>query len=99
MASNMCILEVLMFCDHTETLNIKLLLIFSILSIMLVWMLRTQFLVGDNDWLKRMISHHSTALTTSHKILNRTNNSQIKELANDIIETQEREIKLMKSLL
>lgn len=99
MASNMCILEVLMFYNHTEILNIKVLLTFSILSIMLVWMLRTQFLVDDSDWLKRMISHHSTALRTSHKILNRTNNSQIKELANDIIETQEREIKLMKSLL
>ena len=46
-----------------------------------------------------MISHHSTALTTSHKIYNKTNNPKIKKLAKDIIETQEREIKLMKSML
>ena len=46
-----------------------------------------------------MISHHYTALTTSHKIYNRTNNSKLKKLAKEIIDTQEREIKLMKSIL
>ena len=46
-----------------------------------------------------MISHHSTALTTSHKIYNKTNNEKIKKLSKEIITTQEREIKLMKELL
>ena len=46
-----------------------------------------------------MISHHSTALTTSHEIVKRTQNKQVRKLANDIIDTQEREIKLMKSLI
>ena len=46
-----------------------------------------------------MISHHSTALTTSHKIHNRTKNKKIKQLSSDIIETQEKEIKYMKELL
>ena len=46
-----------------------------------------------------MITHHSTALTTSYQIINNTNDEQIKQLAKDIINTQEREIKLMKSLL
>lgn len=62
-------------------------------------LLRKQLFVNDEQWLKRMISHHSTALTTSHKIYNRTTNQKVKKLANDIIETQEREIKLMKDLL
>ena len=56
-------------------------------------------MVNDKEWLKRMISHHSTAITTSEKIYNRTNNRSIKKLARDIIDTQEREITLMKSLL
>ena len=46
-----------------------------------------------------MISHHSTALTTSHKIYNKTNNTKLKKLAKEIIYTQEKEIKLMKSML
>ena len=56
-------------------------------------------MVNDKQWLRRMISHHSTALTTSHKIYNKTDNIQLKELANEIINTQEREIELMKSML
>ena len=99
MASNMCILEILMFYDHSGKFNTGLLALFIIVSIVLVLMLRNQFLVGDDDWLKRMISHHSTALTTSHKIVKRTKNEKIKKLATEIITTQEREIKLMKSLL
>ena len=99
MASNMCILETLMFYGHSGKLNIKLLVLFIIFSTILALMLKNQFLVSDNDWLKRMISHHSTALTTSHKIKKRTKNDKIKKLASEIIEAQEREIKLMESLL
>ena len=31
-----------------------------------ILLLRQQLLVDDKQWLRRMISHHSTALTTSH---------------------------------
>ena len=99
MASNMCILEILMFYDYSGIIKLNLLLIFVVLSLFIVMLLRNQVWIEDNDWLRRMISHHSTALTTSHKILERTSNPQIKKLATDIIETQEREITLMKNLL
>ena len=62
-------------------------------------LLRNQLLIDDEQWLKRMIGHHSTALTTSHLIYNNTNNLKLKELAKDIIDTQEKEIALMKSML
>ena len=78
-------------------------LVFSIgilLSISIsILLLRKQLLVGDKQWLRRMIPHHSTALTTTHQIYNRTNNPKIKDLAKEIIDTQEREIQLMKSML
>jgi len=78
-------------------------LVFSIgiiLSISVsILLLRQQLLVDDNQWLRRMIPHHSTALTTTHKVYNRTNNPKIKELAKEIIDTQEKEIQLMKSML
>ena len=64
-----------------------------------ILLLRQQLLVDDKQWLRRMIPHHSTALTTTHKIYNRTNNPKIKELAKKIIDTQEKEIQLMKSML
>ena len=62
-------------------------------------LLRQQLLVDDKQWLRRMIPHHSTALTTTHKIYERTSNPQIKKLAKEIIDTQEKEIRIMKSLL
>ena len=64
-----------------------------------ILLLREQLLVDDKQWLSLMIPHHSTALTTTHKIYNRTNNPKIKDLANEIINTQEKEIQLMKSML
>ena len=64
-----------------------------------IFLLRNQFKVNDNQWLKRMISHHSTALTTSHNIYNKTDNPEVKKLAAEIIETQEKEITLMKKLI
>ena len=77
-------------------------LVFSvgiILSISVSILLRQQLLVDDKQWLRRMISHHSTALTTSHKIYNKTSNPKLKKLAKEIIDTQEKEIQLMKSML
>jgi hypothetical protein len=77
-------------------------LVFSvgiILSIGVSILLRQQLFVDDKQWLKRMISHHSTALTTSHKIYNKTSNPKLKKIAKEIIDTQENEIQLMKSML
>jgi len=99
MASNMCILEVLMFYSYTGEFHWKVLLSFVILSIILVAFLREQVGIKDKDWLRRMISHHSTALTTSHKIEERTENKNVKTLARQIIATQEREIEVMKQYL
>jgi len=78
-------------------------LIFSIgiilsISVSLL-LLRKQLFIDDTQWLKRMIGHHSTALTTSHKIVNKTTNFKLKELATEIIDSQEKEIQLMKSML
>ena len=64
-----------------------------------ILLLRSQLFVNDKQWLKRMIPHHSTALTTSYKIYNKTHNPKIKKLAKDIINTQKKEINLMKSML
>ena len=59
---------------HFNMLVFSLGIILSIgVSILL---LRQQLLVDDKQWLRRMISHHSTALTTSYKIYYKTSNSK-----------------------
>ena len=99
MASNMLWGHELVHFLSMGKINKQIFILGIILTIIFTILLRQQYLVNDNNWLRRMISHHSTALTTSHKIYNKTNNEQIKKLSKDIITTQEREIKLMKELL
>ena len=100
MASNMIWAHEIVHYLSMGHFNTKVFAIGVILSICVtLFLLRNQFLIGDHQWLKRMISHHSTALTTSNIIHNRTQNPKIKKLAKEIIDTQEREITLMKSML
>ena len=100
MASNMIWAHEIVHYLSMGHFNILVFSIGIILAISIsILLLRQQLLVDDNQWLKRMISHHSTALTTTHKIYNKTNNSKLKKLAKEIIDTQEKEIQLMKSLL
>jgi len=79
--------------------NMYVFIIGILLSIFTTIIVRQQLFIDDGQWLRRMISHHSTALTTSHKIYNRTDDFKLKALAKDIIETQEKEIELMKTML
>lgn len=100
MASNMIWAhEIIHFLvmNHFSYITFTFGICLSILISMLL--LRNQTFIDDKQWLKRMISHHSTALTTSHKILSKTKNSRIKALARNIIYSQENEIVLMKLLL
>jgi uncharacterized protein (DUF305 family) len=46
-----------------------------------------------------MIEHHSMAILTSNKILEKTDNYNIAKLAKNILQTQQDEIILMKELL
>ena len=100
MASNMIWAHEIVHYLHMGHFNVYVFLVGVVLSVLVsIYLLREQAFVNDEQWLRRMISHHSTALTTSNKIVKRTNNEKIKNLANEIIETQEREIRLMKKLL
>lgn len=85
---------------HFNSLVFSVGIIFSISATML---LRQQLYVNENQWLRRMIPHHSTALTTTEKLLKNENNFKYNpplfRLAKEIVLGQKREILLMKSLL
>lgn len=81
------------FSQKTFLIGIGMSLLFFIL-------LRTQIIVSPKQWLRRMIPHHSTALTTTTKLLENANvDDKTFRLAKDIILTQQKEIDFMKSLL
>ena len=98
MALLMCCLEALMFSFHGDPNAQAVFGVCGLLALVTAYVLKRQTLVTDLQWLRRMIPHHSTALTTSHRVLERTKNPEIAKLAADIVATQEREIALMKTL-
>ena len=71
-----------------------------VLSLLFIFLLRSQLIVSPKQWLRRMIPHHSTALTTTTRLLdNKTVDDKTYRLAKNIILTQQKEIDFMKSLL
>jgi hypothetical protein len=63
-----------------------------------IWGYRSQFGIGDREYLHDMIPHHSMAVLTSKKRLN-SPDSRVVRLAESIIMGQEREIKQMRFMI
>lgn len=59
--------------------------------------LRQQTLIGDEQWMKAMIPHHSSAIMASQKA--HLKDPEAIKLAEEIIEAQEREIAKMKKMI
>lgn len=99
MASNMIWVHELINYFEKMSYDINIAGIGLLLSYVFAYLLRAQFTVDDKQWLKRMIPHHSTALTTSERINKITKNKKIKKLSGEIITAQKKEIKLMEDIL
>jgi uncharacterized protein YacL len=74
------------------------------LSLLFIFILRSQLFFTSKDWLKGMIPHHSVAITTTKRVLEKVSNdenenSYVYRLAKDIVYNQEREIIFMKNML
>ena len=62
-----------------------------------LWLVRSQDTVDDVAWMKAMIPHHSIALLTSERA--RITDPRVRALADEIIESQRREIHEMETLI
>ena len=62
-----------------------------------LWLVRSQATVDDVDYMKAMIPHHSIAIMTSKR--SQISDPRVRKLADQIIESQEREIAEMRSLV
>lgn len=62
-----------------------------------VWLVRSQITVSGVDYMEGMIPHHSIAILTSERANIR--DLRVRELANEIIEAQHREIREMEWLI
>lgn len=65
--------------------------------VLALFLVRSQATVGDSSWMSAMIPHHSIAILTSENA--NIEDVRVRELADDIIEAQRREIMEMEWLL
>ncbi|MEQ3656287.1 MAG: DUF305 domain-containing protein [Dokdonia sp.] len=78
--------------------NIAILLGSLVLFLSALGLVRAQApIVGDVLWLKGMIPHHSIAILTSERA--NIEDPEVKQLAQEIIEAQRREIEEMKAMI
>jgi uncharacterized protein (DUF305 family) len=62
-----------------------------------LWLVRSQATVDDVEYMKAMIPHHSIAIMTSERA--QISDMRVRKLADEIVESQEREIAEMKYLV
>jgi uncharacterized protein (DUF305 family) len=62
-----------------------------------LWLVRSQATVDDLSYMRAMIPHHSIAILTSERA--RITEPRVRKLADQIIESQRREIEEMKALI
>lgn len=67
--------------------------------VLFIYLYRKQIAINDKQYLENMIEHHSMALLTSEEILKKTDNVYVTNIARNIIQTQQDEIKEMRDLI
>lgn len=90
--------EIIMLYNNYTHSTLGLIVWISV-SIGLILMLRKQVFVSDNEYLKSMIEHHDSAVFMSEEILRKSNDVELKDFAQQIIDTQQKEIEYMRSKL
>lgn len=78
-------------------INIAIYLGSVVVFLIALFLVRSQMTVGDSSYMSAMIPHHSIAILTSENA--RIEDARVRELADEIIEAQRREIKEMEWLL
>jgi len=68
-----------------------------LIFVLALWLVRSQRTVADVSWMKAMIPHHSIAILTSERA--HISDPRVRQLADEIIEAQRREIDEMKALI
>ncbi|MEM7736644.1 MAG: DUF305 domain-containing protein [Deinococcota bacterium] len=80
-----------------QTANIIIFVVSISLFTVSLWLVRSQRTIDDVSWMRAMIPHHSIAILTSERA--RLTDPRVRDLANEIIEAQRREIEEMKALI
>lgn len=99
MVAPMAVLMLLLMPDMYKNKKMNKIIMFSgvFIFVLVLVLLRTQVPIEDEQYMKAMIPHHSSAILTSQEA--DIKDPEVKQLSKEIIETQEREIAQMKDIL
>ena len=99
MVSPMAILKLFFMSDMYKDKKLNIGIVFLSISVFITALLflRTQTLIDDEQYMKAMIPHHSSAILVSENT--DFKNAEVKQLSVEIINAQEKEIAEMKKLL
>lgn len=99
MAIMMVILEIMMYDIYHRTFHYIYYVIFLIILLIVIIFIKYQIFIDDKNYLNEMIQHHSMAVLTSGKILNKTKNKKVKDFASNIYKIQREEINKMNNMI
>ena len=99
MGASMAVIMLLFMWDMHPSRRVNIgILAGSLLTFALsLWLARSQRTVDDVSWMRAMIPHHSIAVLTSERA--RIADPRARALADQIIESQRKEIEEMKALI
>lgn len=99
MVAPMAVVMLLMMRNMYEDKKLNMIIYASsaIVFIVALLFLRNQVLVADEQYMKAMIPHHSSAIMVSQKA--NISDPELKKLADEIIKSQVKEIAEMKAIL
>lgn len=97
-----CVMAVVMlvFMLHmlkNKKINIAVIAVSILVFTTSFFLMRNQTTIDDVDYMESMIPHHSIAILTSERA--KISDPRVRELADEIIEAQKREIEEMKELI
>lgn len=96
MTSWMVTLDGIYHYNHYHNSN-QVIIGFAFIALFM-YLIRKQVFITDNQYIKGMIPHHSMAILMSKEIKKKSKNQNVISLANNIIESQDKDIILMKQL-
>jgi len=82
---------------RSTKINAVIVLMGAVILVGALSLVRSQATVADESWMKAMIPHHSIAILTSERA--HIQDVRVRELADNIIRAQEREIKEMQWMI
>jgi len=99
MIASMAISMLLFMWDMypNRKINIRIIAFSAVCFFGTLYLLRTQTPIGDIQYMKAMIPHHSSAIMTSSNV--EFKDAEVKKLAEEIIIAQEKEIKQMNEMI